>query len=399
MKQSEFNNNNYQIQGDIRVKKNNFMLDVSINFPLNGVTGIFGHSGAGKTTLLRSIAGLEAFKGQLFFGESCWQQKGYGKSLPAHQRSIGYVFQDAGLFLHLTAEGNLRFAEKRATEKSIISFDQVVELLSLNKLLNNKPEQLSGGEKQRVAIARALLIAPKILLLDEPLASLGRTHKEDILPYLERLKGELNIPMLYVSHNMDEIARLSDHILLLENGNKLAEGPIHQVTSQLAVSEQLMSDAGVVMEGKVTAVHDDWHLVEAAIVSSTETPTVTNESASSGIVLNKSITKKPELNNSLWLKNNNFTVDKTVRIRILAKDVSISKDKPKLSSILNQLPGSIVEILNDKHDQAIMHVKVCCNESPDQFVIASITKKSLEELALSVGSSVWLQIKSVAVIA
>ena len=372
---------------------------MSINFPLNGVTGIFGHSGAGKTTLLRSIAGLEAFKGQLFFGESCWQHRGYGKSLPAHQLSIGYVFQDAGLFPHLTAEGNLRFAEKRATEKSIISFDQVVELLSLNKLLNNKPEQLSGGEKQRVAIARALLIAPKILLLDEPLASLGRTHKEDILPYLERLKGELNIPMLYVSHNMDEIARLSDHILLLENGNKLAEGSIHQVTSQLAVSEQLMSDAGVVMEGKVTAVHDDWHLVEAAIVSSTENPTVTNESTSSGIIVNKSITKKSELNNSLWLKNNNFTVDKTVRIRILAKDVSISKDKPELSSILNQLPGSIVEILNDKHDQAIMHVKVCCNESSDQFVIASITKKSLEELALSVGSSVWLQIKSVAVIA
>ena len=399
MKQSEFNNNNYQIQGDIRVEKNNFILDVSINFPLNGVTGIFGHSGAGKTTLLRSIAGLEAFKGQLFFGESCWQHRGYGKSLPAHQRSIGYVFQDAGLFPHLTTEGNLRFAEKRATEKSIISFDKVVELLSLNKLLNNKPEQLSGGEKQRVAIARALLIAPKILLLDEPLASLGRTHKEDILPYLERLKGELNIPMLYVSHNMDEIARLSDHILLLENGNKLAEGPIHQVTSQLAVSEQLMSDAGVVMEGKVTAVHDDWHLVEAAIVSSTENPTVTNESASSGIVLNKSITKKSELNNSLWLKNNNFTVDETVRIRILAKDVSISKDKPELSSILNQLPGSIVEILNDKHDQAIMHVKVCCNESSDQFVIASIPKKSLEELAVSVGSSVWLQIKSVAVIA
>lgn len=399
MKQSEFNNNNYQIQGDIRVEKNNFILDVSINFPLNGVTGIFGHSGAGKTTLLRSIAGLEAFKGQLFFGESYWQQKGYGKSLPAHQRSIGYVFQDAGLFPHLTAEGNLRFAEKRATEKSIISFDQVVELLSLSKLLNNKPEQLSGGEKQRVAIARALLIAPKILLLDEPLASLGRTHKEDILPYLERLKGELNIPMLYVSHNMDEIAQLSDHILLLENGNKLAEGPIHQVTSQLVVCEQLMSDAGVVMEGKVTAVHDDWHLVEAAIVSSTENPTVTNESASSGIVLNKSITKKSELNNSLWLKNNNFTVDETVRIRILAKDVSISKNKPALSSILNQLPGSIVEILNDKHDQAIMHVKVCCNESPDQFVIASITKKSLEELALAVGSTVWLQIKSVAVIA
>lgn len=391
------------IQADIQVKKDDFLLDVSIGFPLNGVTGIYGHSGAGKTTLLRCIAGLEAFQGQLLFGERCWHcsvqshiasnAERKPKTLPAYQRSVGYVFQDAGLFPHLSVAGNLRFAEKRATDKAIISFEQAVELLSLGKLLSRKPEQLSGGEKQRVAIARALLVAPTILLLDEPLASLGRDHKEDILPYLETLKAALKIPMLYVSHNMDEIARLSDHLLLLKNGRKLAEGPIQQVSHQLTVAEQLMDDAGVVLEGKIKTVHPNWHLAEAVIINSSISSMNCNDTNTSTWVTNSS-----DSNNSLWLKNHNFAIDETVRIRILAKDVSLSINKPELSSILNQLQGKVVEVLNDQYDPAIMHLKVRCCHSPEMYVIAAITKKSLEELDLMIGSNVWLQIKSVAVI-
>jgi molybdate transport system ATP-binding protein len=357
----------HQIHGNICVKKDNFTLDVSIRFPLNGVTGIFGHSGAGKTTLLRAIAGLEVFEGDLFFGDNCWNSDTI--VLPAHQRAIGYVFQDAGLFPHLSVAGNLHFAEKRAMDTPIISFNQAIDLFSIRELLDKKPAQLSGGEKQRVAIARALLIAPKILLLDEPLASLGASHKEEIIPYLEGLKAGISIPMLYVSHDMDEIARLSDHILLLGDGKKIAEGPIHQVTSQLDVVPDLVIDAGVVLEGLVKSIHEKWGLAEASFA-----------------------------NQTLWLKDNSFTEGETVRVRILAKDVSVSNEKPALSSILNQLHGQVIELLNDKSDKAVIHLKVCCEDDPMQFVIATITKKSLDALSLSIGSNIWLQIKSVAVI-
>ena len=188
-----------------------FSLDVDLALPGRGVTALFGHSGSGKTTLLRCIAGLErAAQGRLAVDGEVWQDA--GSWLPPHQRPIGYVFQEASLFAHLTVLGNLRYGMKRISGAQRVSLDHAIELLGIGHLLDRKPDRLSGGERQRVGIARALAVSPRLLLMDEPLAALDLKRKQEILPYLERLHDELSIPVLYVSHSPDEVARLADYL-------------------------------------------------------------------------------------------------------------------------------------------------------------------------------------------
>ncbi len=200
-----------------------FALNVDLHLPAGGVTALFGHSGSGKTTLLRCIAGLERTpKGRLVVNGELWQNEGHW--LPPHKRSIGYVFQEASLFPHLSVLGNLQYGMKRSSGPQRVSLQQVVELLGIGHLLTRKSDSLSGGERQRVGIARALAVSPRLLLMDEPLAALDLKRKREILPYLERLHDELEIPVLYVSHSPDEVMRLADYIVVLDEGQVLAEG-------------------------------------------------------------------------------------------------------------------------------------------------------------------------------
>ena len=213
-----------KIQAKFRVDRNNFILDVDLTLPEHGVSALFGHSGSGKTTCLRAMAGLERTKdGYFAIGNEIWQDEAKGRFIPPHQRAIGVVFQEASLFPHLSVRDNMSFGQKRApaTERRFV-LPEIAELLGINHLLERSPNKLSGGERQRVAIDRALLSAPQILLMDEPLAALDYKRKLEILPYLERLRSELSLPIIYVSHSPDEVARLADHLVLLDQGKVLA---------------------------------------------------------------------------------------------------------------------------------------------------------------------------------
>lgn len=209
------------IQARFRLDWPGFRLDVDLTLPGRGVTALFGHSGSGKTTLLRCIAGLErspqgflSFKGEVWQDAATW--------LPTYRRPLGYVFQEASLFPHLTVMGNLRYGLRRVTAGQRAHLEQAIELLGIAPLLKRRPDRLSGGERQRVGIARALAVNPRVLLMDEPLAALDHQRKQEILPYLERLHDTLAIPVLYVSHSPDEVARLADHLVVMEDGQALA---------------------------------------------------------------------------------------------------------------------------------------------------------------------------------
>ncbi len=346
-------------------EKNGFSLDVDLDLSGRGVTGIFGPSGSGKTTLLRCIAGLQrATRGRLTVNGDVWQDA--STFLPTHQRPLGYVFQESSLFPHLTAEENLRYAVKRAaTPGHPLAFDRAVSLLGLDQMLSRYPHQLSGGERQRVAIARALLIGPRLLLMDEPLASLDRARKQEFLPYLERLRRELDIPVLYVSHAADEIARLSDHLVVLESGRVVADGPPNQVLTRLDGTLPLGEDAGAIVEVTVVERDSDWHLARVAFPGG-----------------------------ELWVPDSGDALHQSVRLRILAKDVSLALVPHRDTSIVNVLAGTIDAIADDTRP-AMCLVRVRVGES---VLLARVTRRSVAQLPLNVGQSVWVQIKSVAMV-
>ena len=211
------------LRARLRGRMGAFELDAALDMPANGITALVGQSGSGKTTLLRCIAGLQRLKGEVALNGQTWQD---GRQfIPAHQRPVGFVFQDAGLLTHLTVEGNLLYARKRADRSApMIGWDEVIALLGLEPLLARSTANLSGGERQRAALGRALLSQPRLLLLDEPLSSLDRTAKAEIMPYLERLHRTLAMPVLYVSHDPAEVARLADRVLSMKEG-RIVEGP------------------------------------------------------------------------------------------------------------------------------------------------------------------------------
>jgi molybdate transport system ATP-binding protein len=219
------------IRARILLRAGDFLLDARWEAPERGVTALFGPSGCGKTSLLRCVAGLEpGARGNLYFGEQVWQDDGAGIFRPAHLRPIGYVFQESSLFPHLDVGGNLAFGYARvpAAERRI-NWEQAIEWLGVEPLLNRMPARLSGGERQRVELARAILSSPRLLLLDEPLAGLDRARRREILPLLEQLNETLHIPIIHVSHEIEEIARLADHVIVLEQGRVIAAGPANEV--------------------------------------------------------------------------------------------------------------------------------------------------------------------------
>ncbi|MGE5466472.1 MAG: molybdenum ABC transporter ATP-binding protein [Ignavibacteria bacterium] len=353
------------IRARFRLSFAGFGLDVDLELPSRGVTGLYGPSGSGKTTLLRCIAGLErSALGQLTVDRQTWQ--GDGVFLPTHQRPIGYVFQDARLFPHLAVRRNLDFGRRRvAAPDQRVAQDHAVELLGIGHLLDRLPDTLSGGERQRVAIARALLTSPRLLLMDEPMAALDVGRKREILPYLERLHDELEIPVLYVSHSPDEVARLADHIVVMEAGRAVAQGPLSETLARLDLPVRFGEDAGVVLAGRIGERDDNWHLARVEFDGG-----------------------------SLWVRDGGQGVGQRVRVRILARDVSIALEPDHDSSILNTLPATVAEIADESHP-AIALVKL---QVGGAAIVARLTRRSVCGLELAPGRQVFVQIKAVALI-
>ena len=341
-----------------------FTLDVDLTLPGRGVTALFGHSGSGKTTLLRCIAGLERPSlGTLTVNGEVWQDE--QRCLPTHQRPLGYVFQEASLFPHLSVLDNLRYGMKRSAAAQRVSLDQAIALLGIAPLLDRTPDRLSGGERSSVSIARALAVSPRLLLMDEPLAALDHDRKQEILPYLERLHDELDIPVLYVSHAPDEVARLADHLVVLQAGRVLASGPLGETLARIDLPIRLGEDAGVVIDAHIAERDTDWHLARVEFAGG-----------------------------SLWVRDSGHALGRPVRVRILARDISIAREKIEHTSIQNILPARITAISNDAHP-ALALVRMNVGAAP---LIARLTKRSAAQLDLREGMAVWAQIKAVALI-
>ena len=367
-----------------------FVLDVDLALPAKGVTVLYGQSGSGKTTLLRCLAGLEhAPGGVLNVDGDQWQ--GDEVFVPTHKRPIGYVFQEPSLFEHLTVEGNLSYAQKRVdlagSSGSVLSSKGVIELLGIENLLQRKPNQLSGGEKQRVAIARALFSQPELLLMDEPLASLDTQRKREILPYLEKLRLELKIPIVYVTHSIDELSRLADWVVVLDQGRVVASGSLADVLTALDSPMQL-DYAGVVLETTILSREAQWALMRVSFIGG-----------------------------ELLLADNGRAEGETLRVRVDARDVSLTLSQHTDTSILNALPATVIEIsaclsqdavlvklgLGHQSTAALDESKAMDEQSKasrdsNEMLLSRITRRSAEHLALAVGSQVWAQIKSVAVL-
>lgn len=355
------------IHARLKLDYTGFTLDVDLDLPGHGVTALFGHSGSGKTTLLRAIAGLERVPGgYLAVNGNVWQDDEQGIFLPTHQRPLGYVFQEASLFAHLNVRRNLEYGLKRVPEQQRhVSLDKAIELLGIGHLQERMPHALSGGERQRVGIARALAVSPQLLLMDEPLAALDLKRKGEILPYLERLHDELEIPVLYVSHSPDEVARLADHLVLMENGQVRASGTLTETLARLDLPIRLDEDAGVVLEGSVSEIDADWHLARVGFAGG-----------------------------KLWVRDSGVPLNHRVRIRILARDVSLALEPHTGTSILNVLPAVVTQLGDDLHP-ALTLVRLDAGGAP---LLARLTRRSAAALDLHPGQAVWAQIKAVALI-
>ncbi len=341
-----------------------FRLDAKFTAPMSGVTALFGPSGSGKTTLLRSIAGLTRLQGHLTVGGAEWQSA--AAFTPAHRRAVGYVFQDANLFPHLTVAGNLNFAAKRARKRPAgggIDIDEAVALLGLAPLMDRAPAALSGGERQRAAVGRALLSRPQVLLMDEPLSGLDQATKADILPYLERLTDTLAIPVVYVSHDISEVARLADRMVLLNNGRTVASGPIGDMLERLDIGPlgEPFEDS-VLATAEVTGHDPAFHLTRLTCCGQ---PLTIPEAA--------------------------LTVGETVRLRIRARDVALATKRPEGISIRNIFEGEIAEVSaadGEAHAETLVDIG-------GARLRARITLEALAELELTVGAPVYALVKSV----
>jgi molybdate transport system ATP-binding protein len=347
-----------------------FGLDVDLNLPGRGVTALYGHSGSGKTTCLRCIAGLErAEHGFVQINDEVWEDSDNGIFVPPHKRALGYVFQEASLFPHLSVLANLQFGLKRiAKSQRRVDMAQATELLGIGHLLERHPQHLSGGERQRVGIARALLTSPKLLLMDEPLAALDSQRKSEILPYLQRLHDELDIPVLYVSHAQDEVARLADHLVLLSEGKALASGPIGETLARLDLPMAMGDDAGVIIEGQVSAYDAEYQLLSLQL---------------------------PATEMSIRVTHAPIALGQPLRCKVHARDISLSLQNSEFSSILNRLP---VTVVSEQSADNAAHVLIRLDAGGTPLV-ARITRYSRDQLGVHPGQHLWAQIKAVAVLA
>jgi molybdate transport system ATP-binding protein len=358
------------IDAQLNLQRGTFKLDVALQLPAHGISALFGPSGCGKTTVLRALAGLEPVAGRVSLNGQAWQDDARGLWVPTHQRGVGYVIQEAALFQHLNVRDNLIYGQKRAVKSLVTATDDIAELLGITPLLQRQPGTLSGGERQRVAIARALASQPRLLLMDEPLAALDAERKAEILPYLERLHQALALPVIYVSHAMDEVTRLADHIVLMDAGRVVMAGPL---MATLARADAVRGDdAGVVLQGHVHERDAQWHLARVQLAGGA----------------------------ALWLRDSGAALGSAVRVRVLARDVSLATSAPRDSSIGNQLAATVESITPEAHPAlALVSVQLACPGSgvAAPVLLARLSQRSVHALQLAPGMPVWAQVKSVAV--
>ena len=359
-----------QIEARLRVQRPAFTLDVHLQLPGRGVSALFGPSGCGKTTCLRALAGLERAPerriGRVAVNGEFWQDEAQGLWRPTHQRALGYVFQEASLFAHLSVRGNVEYGLRRVPPaRRRVPLEQAVELLGLGALMDRAPATLSGGERQRVAIARALAASPALLLMDEPLAALDAPRKAEVLPYLERLQRTLDIPVVYVSHAHDEVARLAHHLVLLRTGQVVAAGPTQALMARLDLPLAQGDTAATVVAGTVAGHDTADHLTtvhfpggQLQLVSAQERP-----------------------------------VGQPVRLRVQARDVSLTLAHQSGTSILNIVPARVEALREDDPGQVM--VALDAGGTP---LLARLTQRSATALALAPGLPVFAQVKGVALL-
>ena len=356
-----------QIAARLHLARPGFTLDVDLRLPGRGVTALFGPSGCGKTTCLRAIAGLtRAQPGRVEVHGEVWQDDALGLWRATHERALGYVFQEASLFDHLTVRGNIAYGQKRTPPaRRQVALEQAVDLLGIGTLMDRRPEGLSGGERQRVAIARALATSPRLLLMDEPLAALDAPRKAEVLPYLEALHRALDIPVLYVSHAIDEVARLAAHLVLLDGGRVRAQGPTPELIVRLDLPLAHGDAAATVIEGRV-AHHDAADHVTTVAFAGGQLLLVSPGAHAAGA---------------------------PIRLRIQARDVSLALAPPAQSSILNVLPATVAELAPDSPGQLM----VALDAGPTRL-LARVTQRSATALGLARGMAVYAQVKGVAIV-
>lgn len=345
-----------------------FTLDASFSCPPAGVTGLFGPSGCGKTTVLRCVAGLARVpEGDLKVAGEVWQSA--ETFLAPHRRPVGYVFQDARLFPHLSVLGNLDYGARRVSAGPLDTDarDAIVELLGLENLLTRAPAKLSGGERQRVALGRALLSRPRVLLMDEPLSALDRDAKREILPYLEKLARNFALPVLYVSHDLSEIERLADRLVVMSKaGRVVAQGPLTALLTDLALPIARLPDAAALLTVTVAHYDDHYDLTECRI----------------GTV-------------PFFVPGHLGAAADERRLRVEANDVSLVKEKPAATSVLNVLPARVVAAEpTDAH--RVLVLLAIEGGGADTRLISSVTRKSWDELGLAEGDPVFAQVKGMA---
>lgn len=362
---------NGRIEVRFRLARPGFTLDVDLDLPGQGVSALFGPSGCGKTTLLRCIAGLERVAGaRLVVGGEVWQDEATWRA--PHQRNIGMVFQDTRLFAHLSVYDNLRYGQRRVGVQAAQGLDAVIELLGLAPLLARYPAHLSGGERQRVAIGRALALRPGVLLMDEPLSALDGARRREVLPYLERLRAELAMPMVYVSHAGDEVARLADHLVVMEAGQVLASGPLAPTLARLDLPIRLADDAAVVLQAQVGERDEHWQLSRLDLPGA-----------------------------ALWTREVGLPLGSTVRVSVQARDVGLSLAPLVGSSVGNQWPVTVRELGEDSHPGLVLaQVQLGHGEAAlgSPLLLARLTRRSAHGLGLAPGMPLWAQVKTVALL-
>ena len=356
----------HEIHAEFRSTLGKFTLEAVFSVPATGITMLFGPSGCGKTTVLRCIAGLIHIKdGLCDIAGEVWQDRN-GAFVPTHKRALGYVFQEASLFPHISVRKNLLFgAPKERHDGPIIDFDEVVDLLGIRALLDRSPRNLSGGERQRVGIGRALLAQPKVLLMDEPLSALDRRTKGEILPFIEKLRDHFALPIFYVTHDMTEVERLADQMVILDKGHVVAVGPLAELqadpNSMLATSQE----AAVSLRGVIEEFETRFGLLRVSLPG--------------GHIL---------------VPSASGAVGDQIRVRILATDVNLAREPPGRSSILNVLPAQIVAT-NALNAHEVLAAVCLGADGAGARLLARVPQKSWEELGFAQGQNVFAQVKSV----
>ena len=359
-----------RLQADLHLARGeSFELSLALQTKGVGVSGLFGKSGCGKTTILRSLCGLEpTLRGRIEFSDEIWFDSEKRHSLPPHLRSLSWVPQESELFDHLDVKGNLRFALNRLpSSKRRLQLREVIDWLQLDHLLDRQPRQLSGGQKQRVAIGRALLRSPKLLLLDEPLAALDEEARLEILPLLEALKHRLDMPMIYVSHSLKDLARLADEVVWIEEGRLRRQDPVQEFFSSFETSRFVKEAPGAVIRTKVLA-HDD----------------------------DDKITELETLAGPLFIPRHEAKVGASLRIQILSRDVAISLDENVNDSVLNELPARLESFEENAEGHFLLRLR--CGGSEGFHLLAGVTRRSFRRLKLEPGMAVQARVKSVGLI-